>query len=53
MGDGLIILKSVEAAGEHKNLLRIEKMRSCKINKESHIYDFGKGGMELTRTSSR
>jgi circadian clock protein KaiC len=53
VGDGLVILKSVEAAGEHKNLLRVEKMRSCKINKESHIYDFGKSGMELSRSSAK
>jgi circadian clock protein KaiC len=54
VGDGLILLQSVEAAGEQKNLLRIEKMRSCKINKESHIYAVGKDGMSLTRpTASR
>jgi len=48
VSDGLILLKSVEAAGEHKNLLRVEKMRSSKINKESHIYDITERGMELT-----
>ncbi len=53
VGDGLIILKSVEAAGEHKNLMRVEKMRSCRINKESHIYDFSKAGMDLTRTTAK
>jgi circadian clock protein KaiC len=52
VGDGLIILQSVQAAGEQKNLMRVEKMRACKINKEAHIYDFGKGGMELTRSTS-
>jgi circadian clock protein KaiC len=52
VGDGLIILQSVQAAGEQKNLMRVEKMRSCKINKEAHIYDFGKGGIELTRSTS-
>jgi circadian clock protein KaiC len=52
VGDGLVILQSVQAAGEQKNLMRVEKMRSCKINKEPHIYDFGKNGIELTRSSS-
>jgi circadian clock protein KaiC len=52
VGDGLVILQSVQAAGEQKNLIRVEKMRSCRINKEAHIYDFGKGGIELTRSTS-
>jgi circadian clock protein KaiC len=51
VSDGLILLKSVEAAGEQKNLLRVEKLRSAKINKESHTYDIGNSGMELTATS--
>ncbi len=48
VSDGLILLRSVEAAGEHKNLLRVEKMRSSRINKESHIYDITERGMGLT-----
>lgn len=36
--DGVIILRSVEAAGEVKNLLKVEKMRSTKIEKKSNIY---------------
>ena len=47
VSDGVILLKSVEVAGEHKNLLRVEKMRSAKINKESHLYDITERGMEL------
>ena len=48
VSDGLIVLKSKEAAGEHKNLLRVEKMRSSKINKESHLYDITDNGFQLT-----
>lgn len=51
VSDGLIVLKSIEVAGENKNLLRVEKMRSTKINKQSHLYNIGKGGMELTLAS--
>ncbi len=53
VGDGLLILNSIEAAGEHKNLMRVEKMRSCKINKESHIYSVTKDGIALTRPPVR
>jgi circadian clock protein KaiC len=52
VGDGLIIMRSVEAAGEHKNLLRVEKMRSSRINKESHIYNVTGKGLELTAPPS-
>jgi len=52
VGDGLIIMRSVEAAGEHRNLLRVEKMRSSKVNKESHIYEIGSGGIKLTSPSA-
>ncbi len=48
VSDGLIVLNSREAAGEHKNLLRIEKMRSSRINKESHLYDISDKGFQLT-----
>jgi circadian clock protein KaiC len=48
VSDGLILLKSLEVAGEHKNLLRVEKMRSSKINKESHLYDITDDGLQLT-----
>jgi KaiC/GvpD/RAD55 family RecA-like ATPase len=41
-------MRSIEAAGEHKNLLRVEKMRSSKVNKESHIYEIGTSGIKLT-----
>jgi KaiC/GvpD/RAD55 family RecA-like ATPase len=47
MCDGVVILKSVEAAGEVKNLLKVEKMRSTKIDKESHIYNITESGFEL------
>ncbi len=45
--DGVIILKSVEAAGEVKNLLKVEKMRSTKIEKKSNIYSIGGNGFEV------
>jgi len=45
--DGVIILRSIEAAGEVKNLLKVEKMRSSKIDKNSHIYNIGDTGFEL------
>lgn len=48
VSDGLIVLRSREAAGEHKNLLRVEKMRSSKINKESHLYEITDKGFQLT-----
>ena len=47
VGDGLIILRSVEAAGENKNLIRVEKMRSTKIDKQSHVYDITDKGLQL------
>ena len=47
VADGVILLRSLEVAGEHKNLLRVEKMRSAKINKESHLYDIGDKGLRL------
>lgn len=48
VADGLLLLSSVEAAGEHKNLLRVEKLRSAKINKESHVYHVTGNGIQLT-----
>ncbi len=48
VGDGLIILHSVEKDGENKNLMRVEKMRSSKINKDSHIYEITGKGLHLT-----
>ncbi len=48
VADGLILLRSVEAAGEQKNLLRIEKLRSAKINKDSHAYQVTGNGIEFT-----
>ena len=45
--DGVILLKSVEAAGEVKNLLKVEKMRSTKIEKKSNIYTIGSKGFEV------
>jgi circadian clock protein KaiC len=43
--DGVVVLKDVEAAGEVKSLLKLEKLRSTKIEKESNIYNIvpGKG----------
>jgi KaiC/GvpD/RAD55 family RecA-like ATPase len=46
--DGVIVLRSLEVAGEHKSLLRVEKMRSTKINKESHLYEISGSGLDLT-----
>jgi circadian clock protein KaiC len=48
VSDGLVVLKSLEVAGENKNLLRVEKLRSSKINKESHLYDITDKGLGLT-----
>jgi circadian clock protein KaiC len=48
VSDGLVILNSLEVAGEHKNLMRVEKLRSTKINKESHLYDITDKGFQLT-----
>ncbi len=45
--DGVVMLRSVEAAGEVKNLLKVEKMRSTKIDQESHIYKITGNGFEL------
>jgi KaiC/GvpD/RAD55 family RecA-like ATPase len=45
--DGVVVLRSVEAAGEVKNLLKVEKMRSTKIDQESHIYKISDKGFEL------
>jgi circadian clock protein KaiC len=47
VSDGLIIMKSVETAGKHKNLLRVEKLRASKINKESHVYNITSSGLVL------
>jgi circadian clock protein KaiC len=52
VSDGLIVLNSLEVAGEHKNLLRVEKMRSSRINKESHLYDITDKGLQLTTPPS-
>ena len=53
MADGVVILKSIEAAGEVKNLLKVEKMRSTKIDKESHIYNITENGFELKTYKAR
>ena len=45
--DGVVLLKSVEVAGEVKNLIKVEKMRSSKIDKGSHIYNITERGFEL------
>ena len=50
VSDGIIHLRSVEAAGEQKNLVRVEKMRSSAIEKESHLYEITDKGMVLTGT---
>jgi KaiC/GvpD/RAD55 family RecA-like ATPase len=42
--DGVVILKSVEAAGDVKNLLKVEKMRSTKIDQKSYIYSIAENG---------
>ncbi len=47
VADGLILLKSVEAAGEQKNVLVVEKMRSAKINKDPHVYSVTSNGIEV------
>jgi len=48
VSDGVIVLRSLEVAGDHKSLLRVEKMRSTKINKESHLYEISGSGLDLT-----
>jgi len=45
--DGVVLLKSVEAAGEVKNLLKVEKMRSTAIEKKSNIYNITERGFEV------
>jgi len=45
--DGVVVLRSIEAAGEVKNLLKVEKMRSTKIDQGSHIYNITGNGFEL------
>jgi KaiC/GvpD/RAD55 family RecA-like ATPase len=45
--DGVVLLKSVEAAGEVKNLLKVEKMRSTKIERKSNIYGITDRGFEV------
>lgn len=45
--DGVVMLKSVEAAGEVKNLLKVEKMRSTKIEKKSFIYNITDKGFVI------
>jgi circadian clock protein KaiC len=45
--DGVIVLRSVEAAGEVKNLLKVEKMRSTKIDQKSFLYNLTGSGFEL------
>ncbi len=45
--DGVIILKCVEAAGDVKNLLKVEKMRSTKIDHKSLIYNLTGKGFDL------
>ena len=47
LADGVITLRSIEAAGEVKNLLKVEKMRSTKIERKSHIYDITESGFEV------
>jgi len=51
VSDGVILLKSEEVAGEHKNVIRIEKMRSTRIDKQSHLYEISDRGMILTDVS--
>jgi circadian clock protein KaiC len=42
--DGVVMLNCVEAAGEVKNLLKVEKMRSTNIDKNPYLYNItGKG----------
>jgi circadian clock protein KaiC len=45
--DGVVVLKSVEVAGEVKNLLKVEKMRSTAIEKKSNIYNITEKGFEV------
>ncbi len=47
MTDGVVVLRSVEAAGEVKNLLKVEKMRSTSIEKKSNIYNITGKGFEV------
>ena len=45
--DGVVVLRSVEAAGEVKQLLKVEKMRSTKIVHKSNIYEIGPKGFDV------
>lgn len=45
--DGVVVLKCVEAAGDVKNLLKVEKMRSTKIDHKSFIYNLTGKGFDL------
>ena len=51
--DGVVLLKSVEVAGEVKNLLKVEKMRSTKIERKSNIYDITDKGFEVKSYRAR
>jgi len=37
-------------AGEQKNIIRVEKLRSTKVDKQSHLYDITDKGMVLEMT---
>lgn len=50
VSDGVILLKSLEVAGEQKNIIRVEKLRSTKVDKQSHLYDITDKGMVLEMT---
>jgi circadian clock protein KaiC len=47
LADGVVLLRSVEVAGEVKNLIKVEKMRSTKIEKAPHAYNITDRGFEL------
>jgi len=50
VSDGVILLKSLEVAGEQKNIIRVEKLRSTKVDKQSHLYDITDKGLVLEMT---
>jgi len=51
--DGVILLKNVEAAGEVKSLIKVEKMRSTKIEQKSNIYNITSKGFEVKTYKAR
>ena len=43
--DGVLVMENVDAAGDVKSVLTIEKMRSTKISKKKNFYDIKEKGL--------